>query len=153
MEEKIAVFPGSFDPFTTGHKEIVDRAYPMFDKIIIAIGFNSEKSSFFPLEKRKLWIEDAFTDKPKVFVDSYQGLTVDFCRKNNATFLVRGLRNSTDFEYEKNIAQMNKHLYPDIESVFLLSSPELSAVNSTIVRDIIRHGGDASQFLPTEIKL
>jgi len=150
---KIAIFPGSFDPFTTGHKEIVDRAYPLFDKIIIAIGYNSAKTSYFPLPQRVQWITDIFADKEKVLVDTYQGLTVDFCKKSNAQYILRGIRNSTDFEYEKSIAQMNKSIYPEIESILLLSSPELSAVNSTIVRDIIRHGGDASQFLPKEIKL
>ena len=149
----IAVFPGSFDPFTTGHKEIIDRAYDMFDHIIVAIGYNSEKKNYFPLNKREEWIRAVFAGKDKVSVASYQGLTVDFCKEQGAQFILRGLRNSTDFEYEKNIAQMNQAICPGLETVFLLSSPGLSAINSNIVRDIIRHGGDASQFLPAEIVL
>lgn len=150
---KIAIFPGSFDPFTTGHKEIIERAYEMFDHIIVAIGYNSEKKNYFPLEQREEWIRKVFAGKDKISVKSYQGLTVDFCIENGAHYILRGLRNSTYFEYEKNIAQMNKAIHPEIETVFLLSSPELSAVNANIVRDIIRHGGDASHFLPKEINL
>ncbi len=150
---RIAVFPGSFDPFTNGHKEIIERAYNMFDQIIVAIGYNSEKKNYFSLEQREAWIREVFKGKDKISVNSYQGLTVEFCREKNANYILRGLRNSTDFEYEKNIGQMNRSISPEIETVFLLSSPELSAINSNIVRDIIRHGGDASQFLPKEIIL
>ena len=155
MEDKqrIALFPGSFDPFTIGHQDIVERALPMFDKVIIAIGYNSDKEGFFSLEDRLLWIKKAFEGNTKVEVYSYQGLTIDFCNKVGAKFLLRGLRNSTDFEYEKSIAQMNKKMYPTLESVFLLTAPEYTPISSTIVRDIIRHGGDASDFLPKGVSI
>ncbi len=146
--ERIAVFPGSFDPFTIGHQSIVKRALPMFDKIIIAIGYNSEKKQFFPIEKRIEWIKQAFRNNPKIEVDTFKELTVTYCKKRNAKFILRGLRTAADFEYERAIAQTNKKMYPEIESVFLLTTPEHTMVNSTIIRDIIRHGGDASQFLP-----
>ncbi len=146
--ERIAVFPGSFDPFTVGHEAIVRRALNMFDKVVIAIGYNSAKSGFFSLEKRINWIETVFADEPKVTVDSYTGLTVDYCKEINAQYLLRGLRTAADFEYERAIAQVNKQMNNDVESVFLLTSPEHTPVNSTIVRDVIRHGGDATMFLP-----
>ncbi len=146
--ERIAVFPGSFDPFTIGHQSIVARALPMFDKIIIAIGYNSEKKQFFPIEKRIDWIKKAFNNHPKIEVDTFDGLTVAYCKKRGAKFILRGLRTAADFEYERAIAQTNKKLEPEIESVFLLTTPEHTMVNSTIIRDIIRHGGDALQFLP-----
>ena len=149
---KIAIFPGSFDPITIGHETIVRRALPLFDKIIIAIGHNTNKAGFFPLEKRIEWIKTVFKDENKIEVDSYNGLTVDYCKKINARYILRGLRTAADFEYERSIAQMNKLMYPEIDSVFILTTPEYTPVNSTIVRDIIRHGGDASQFLPSGIK-
>ena len=150
-KQRIALFPGSFDPFTVGHQDIVERALPMFDKIIIAIGYNSDKDGFFDLEKRISWIEKAFEDNTAVEVRSYEGLTVDYCHKVGAQFLLRGLRTAADFEYERAIAQMNKKMYQNIESVFLLTAPEHTPISSTIVRDIIRHGGDASEFLPKGI--
>ena len=131
--KKIAVFPGSFDPFTVGHKSIVDRALNMFDEIIIAIGYNSEKSGFFPLEKRVEWIKQTFKDNRKIKVITYQGLTVDFCKKNNANYILRGLRTSEDFEYERAIAQMNKKMLLNTETVFLLTSPEHTPISSTIL--------------------
>lgn len=146
--ERVAIFPGSFDPFTVGHESIVKRAIPLFDKIVIMIGFNSNKRSFFPVEKREKWINEVFAHEPKVTVESHEGLTVDFCKKVNARYILRGLRTSADFEYERAIAQVNKKMYPQIESVFLLTMPEHTPINSTIVRDIIFHGGDASMFLP-----
>lgn len=146
--DRIAIFPGSFDPFTKGHESIVRRGLSMFDKIIVGIGFNSNKPGYFPLEKRKKWIRDVFSNEPKVDVDTYQGLTVEFCARVGANYILRGIRTSADFEYERAIAQVNKKMRPDIESVFLLTTPELSSVTSSIVRDIIRHGGDASMFLP-----
>lgn len=146
--ERVAIFPGSFDPFTIGHESIVKRALPLFDKIIIAVGFNSEKRQFFPIEKRIQWIQESFADESKITVKTYQGLTVDFCKQHKAEFILRGLRTAADFEYERAIAQMNKHMENKIESIFLLTTPEHTPINSTIVRDIIRHGGDASQFLP-----
>jgi pantetheine-phosphate adenylyltransferase len=149
--ERVAIFPGSFDPFTIGHESIVKRALPLFDKIVIMIGYNSNKRSFFPVEKRESWIREVFKDEPRVEVLSHEGLTVDFCKKVNASYILRGLRTSADFEYERAIAQINKKMYPQIESVFLLTMPEHTPINSTIVRDIILHGGDASMFLPAAL--
>lgn len=151
--ERVAIFPGSFDPFTIGHESIVKRALPLFDKIVIMIGYNTNKKSFFPVEKRKEWIKQVFNDEPKVQVESHEGLTVDFCKKVNASYILRGLRTSADFEYERAIAQINKKMLPQIESVFLLTMPEHTPVNSTIVRDIILHGGDASMFLPAALNM
>jgi len=151
--ERIAIFPGSFDPFTVGHESIVKRAIPLFDKIIIMIGYNSNKQSFFPLEKRAKWINEVFKNEPRVEVETYEGLTVDFCIKVNASYILRGLRTSADFEYERAIAQINKKMLPQIESVFLLTMPEHTPINSSIVRDIIRHGGDASMFLPSSLNM
>ncbi|MFV0269979.1 MAG: pantetheine-phosphate adenylyltransferase [Draconibacterium sp.] len=146
--ERIAIFPGSFDPFTIGHESVVRRALPMFDKLYIMIGYNANKKSFFPVEKRMKWINQVFANEPKVEVRLYEGLTVDFCKTVNAQYILRGIRTSSDFEYERAIAQMNKKMHPDIESVFLLTLPEHTPVNATIIRDIISHGGDASMFLP-----
>lgn len=151
--ERIAVFPGSFDPFTTGHESIVRRVLPLFDKIIVAIGVNSHKQYYFPLEKRKQWIEHTFKGTPQVVTDSFTGLTIDYCHKVGAKFIVRGLRTTTDLEFEKAIAQMNKSMADDIETLFILPTPELSAINSTIIRDIVRNGGDASRFVPNGIDL
>jgi len=151
--ERVAIFPGSFDPFTVGHESIVKRAIPLFDKIIIMIGYNANKRSFFPVDKRLKWIIEVFKDEPKVTVESYEGLTVDFCKKVNAQYILRGLRTSADFEFERAIAQVNKKMHPQIESVFLLTMPEHTPINSTIVRDIILHGGDASQFLPASLDM
>ncbi len=149
--EKIAIFPGSFDPFTVGHESIVRRATLLFDKIIIMIGHNSNKKSFFPLEKRIRWINTVFADDSRITVDVHEGLTVDYCRKAGANFIIRGLRTSADFEFERAIAQVNKQMHPGIETVFLLTIPEHTPVNSTIVRDIILHGGDASRFIPKSL--
>ena len=146
--ERVAIFPGSFDPFTVGHESVVRRALPLFDKIVIMIGFNTNKKQAFPVKKRQEWIQQVFKDEPKVQVECYEGLTVDFCKKVNARYILRGLRTSADFEYERAIAQINKKMHPQIESVFLLTMPEHTPVTSTIVRDIILHGGDASMFLP-----
>jgi pantetheine-phosphate adenylyltransferase len=151
--KKIAVFPGSFDPFTIGHEAIVRRALSLFDEIIIAVGANTLKKSFYPLETRKEMIIKAFGNEPRVRVDHYVGLTVDFCKNNNAGYLLRGLRTSADFEFERAIGQVNKSMAPGIESVFLLTVPEHSYINSTIVRDIIKNGGDASRFVPAAINI
>lgn len=150
---KIAVFPGSFDPITVGHQSIIIRACKLFDEIIVAIGENAEKNSFFNIEQRMEWIEKVFAGEPKVSVARYTGLTVNFCKEIKAGFILRGLRTSADFEFERSIGQVNKKLYPGIETVFLLTTPEHTAINSSIVRDILRHGGDASQFVPKEVKL
>jgi len=151
--KKIAVFPGSFDPFTLGHEQIVRRALPLFDQIIVAIGVNSRKEGLFPVTKRVHWIEQTFADEPKVTVDVYEGLTINYCEKVGAQFLVRGLRNTIDFEFESGIANMNKAMMPGLETIFILTTPELSALNSTIVRDIIKNGGNAAPFVPAAIDL
>lgn len=151
--ERVAIFPGSFDPFTIGHESIVKRALPLFDKIVIMIGYNSNKQSFFPLGKRIRWINQVFSDEPRIAVQSFEGLTVDFCKEVNARYILRGLRTSADFEYERAIAQVNKKMHPEIETVFLLTKPEHTPVNSSIVRDIIFHGGDASMFLPPKLNM
>lgn len=145
---KKAVFPGSFDPFTIGHESIVRRALSLFDEIIISIGYNVNKKGYFPLEDRKRWIAKVFENEPRVKVDHFEGLTIEHCKELGASYLLRGLRTAADFEYERAIAQVNKAMFEGIETVFLLTMPEHTPVNSTIVRDIIRNGGDASKFLP-----
>ena len=151
--KKVAVFPGSFDPFTVGHEAIVKRALSLFDEIIIAVGANALKKSFYSVDTRKEMISKVFREEPRVKIDHYEGLTVDYCKKNNAGYLLRGLRTAADFEFERAIAQVNKAMAPEIESVFILTIPEHTPINSTIVRDIIRSGGDASRFVPSSIKL
>ena len=151
--KKIAVFPGSFDPITLGHVSVINRAVHLFDEIIVAIGTNSQKNYMFDLTQREAWIKDAFAREPKITVDKYSGLTVDYCKSKQANYILRGLRNQQDFEFERTIAQMNKKLNPDIETIFLFTEVEYSAINSTVVRDIIRNGGDAKQFLPPNIQL
>ena len=151
--KKIAVFPGSFDPFTIGHEGIVRRALVLFDEIIIAVGANALKKSYYSLETRKTMISKVFRDEPRIKVDHYEGLTVDYCMKNGANYILRGLRTAADFEFERAIAQVNKAMAYKVESVFLLTIPEHSHINSTIVRDIIRSGGDASRFVPAAINL
>ncbi len=150
---RIAIFPGSFDPITKGHENILKRALPLFDEIIIAIGKNSSKQNYFSLEQRENWIKQVFANEPKVRIETYTGLTVDFCKKMNAHYILRGLRTSADFEFEKAIAQNNKVMADEIETVFILPIPELSAINSTIVRDIVRNGGDATPFVPKGVAL
>ena len=150
--QKVAVFPGSFDPITLGHTSIINRALPLFDEIIIAIGNNSQKKYMFDLKQRKDWIIGAFKS-PKIKVDIYQGLTVEYCEKVNTKFILRGVRNAIDFEFEKNIAQMNNKLNDEIETIILFTEPQYAAISSTIVRDIIRNNGDAQQFLPKNIKV
>ncbi|MFZ4414863.1 MAG: pantetheine-phosphate adenylyltransferase [Bacteroidales bacterium] len=150
---KIAVFPGSFDPITIGHESIIKRAVPMFDQIIVAIGKNADKRNFFPLEKRIEWIKVVFKDYPSITVSEYSGLTIDFCKSVNAQYLLRGLRTSADFEFERRVGQINKLLYPEIETIFLLSLPEHTSLSSSIIRDIVSNGGDASIFVPKSVKL
>ena len=146
---KTAVFPGSFDPFTIGHESVVRRALEMFDRVIIGIGSNTTKTSFFPLEKRIEGIRKVFEDTGgRVVVKIFKGLTVDFCKAEKSHYILRGLRTAADFEYERAIAQTNKAMYPEIETVFLLTLPQHTHVNSSIIREIIKQGGDASQFLP-----
>ncbi|MCG8410248.1 MAG: pantetheine-phosphate adenylyltransferase [Bacteroidales bacterium] len=151
--EKIAVFPGTFDPFTVGHESIVNRALDLFDKIYIAIGINSDKKTFFSLDERIEYIKQVFIDNSKIEVVCYEGLTIDYCKQIGANYILRGLRTAADFEYERAIAQVNKAMFEGIETMFLLTMPEHTPVNSTIVRDILRHGGDASQFIPKQIKI
>lgn len=149
----ICVFPGSFDPITSGHVDIVKRALPLFDKVIIAIGINSQKSYLFSLEQRIQWIHDVFADDPKVSIDSFEKLTADFCSKVNAKWILRGLRNASDFDYEKTISQLNYIVGDGVETMFLISLPQYSHISSTIVREIIKGGGNASPFLPKEVKI
>ena len=151
--ERIAVFPGSFDPITLGHRSIVLRALPMFDTIYVAVGVNMEKRTTFSLENRVQWAKDVFKDYPNVKVESYEGLTADFCKKVNAKFIIRGLRSGSDFEYENMICHANKRLHPELETVFLLTESELVGVSSSVVRDIFKNGGDVSKFVPEEVKL
>jgi pantetheine-phosphate adenylyltransferase len=150
---KICVFPGSFDPITSGHVDLVKRALPLFDKIIIAIGINAQKKYLFSLEQRQDWIKDVFKDEPKVIVDSFENLTAAYCKRVEAAWILRGLRNASDFDYEKTISQLNFIVGKGVETMFLISQPEFSHVSSTIVREIIKGGGDASPFLPKEIKI
>jgi pantetheine-phosphate adenylyltransferase len=150
---KTAVFPGSFDPITRGHESIVRRALPLFDHIIVAIGVNQDKAGYFPVEKRLEWIRTVFSDCPSVSVESYNGLTVDFCQNKGATYLIRGLRTSADFEFERSVAQVNSRLLPAIETVFLLTQPEFVMITSSIVREVHKYGGDISQFIPKSITI
>jgi pantetheine-phosphate adenylyltransferase len=145
---KIAVFPGTFDPITIGHVDIVNRASELFDEIVIAVGVNTKKTTLFDLDLRKQWIQTAFANNPKVRIESYEGLTVDFCKKTGAKFLLRGLRNGTDFDYESHIAQLNKALWGEIETVFIMCDPALSYISSTLVRDLIIHRADFQRYLP-----
>lgn len=151
--DKIAVFPGSFDPFTVGHESIVNRAQVLFDKIYIAIGYNAQKDACFSLEERKDFINQVFGDNPKIEIVHFEGLTIDLCKDLGANYILRGLRTAADFEYERAIAQVNKAMHAGIETVFLLTMPEHTPVNSSIVRDILRHGGDASKFIPEKMKI
>ncbi len=147
-----AVFPGSFDPITTGHADLVRRALPLFDEIIVAIGINSQKQTLFELEQRKKWIEKVFEDEPRIKVDVFEGLTVHYCKKADARFIIRGLRNASDFDYEKTISQLNHIVGDKVETVFLISKPEFSHISSTIVREIIKGHGDARPFLPPAVQ-
>lgn len=150
---RIAIFPGSFDPITLGHEDLIRRATPLFDKIIVAVGINSQKKSLFSLEQRIDWLNDVFKNDQNVFVDSYEGLTVRFCKEQKSKFIIRGLRNSSDFEYEKQISQLNKILGEGIETIFLVSQPEFSHISSSIVREIIKNNGDASTLIPKSIHI
>ncbi|MCO5249030.1 MAG: pantetheine-phosphate adenylyltransferase [Chitinophagales bacterium] len=148
---KIAIFPGSFDPITNGHVDIIKRTLPLFDKIIVAIGVNTQKKYLFSLEDRKAWIKEVFKDEPKVEIDSYNGLTINYCKKAQASYIIRGIRSALDFEYEKTIAHLNSTMQPDIETVLILSKAELSSISSTIVREIIIGNGDIGKFIPHSI--
>ena len=149
---KRAIFPGSFDPITLGHYDIIMRGITLFDEIIVAIGSNSSKKSMFSLEERKAFIKEAFKNEPKVSVTTYKGLTVDFCKEIDVKFILRGLRNPSDFEFEKAIAQTNRKLAP-IETVFLLTSSQTSYIASSIVRDIIANNGDYTKLVPDSVRV
>lgn len=153
MTKKIAVFPGSFDPITLGHVSVIKRSLPLFDEIIIAIGINIEKKHMFSLEQRKLWIENCFANEPKISVDTYNGLTVEYCKSKNASFILRGLRTAADFEFERGIGQVNRKLNENIETVFMLTEAQYTPITSSIVRDVIRHGGDISSMVPSVVQL
>jgi pantetheine-phosphate adenylyltransferase len=153
MQPRIAVFPGSFDPVTLGHVDIVKKGLSLFDKVIIGIGNNAEKKYMFPLQKREQWLKEVFAEEPRVEVNLYSGLTIDFCREVNAGFILRGLRNAADFEFEKAIAHTNNIISGGIETVFVLSRQEYGSLSSSIVRDVLRHGGNASIFLPAGVRI
>ena len=149
---KCAVFPGSFDPITLGHLDILERSIPLFDEIIIGVGTNSEKKYMFPLSKRMAFIDETFSEYKSISVDKYRGLTIDFCKKVQANFIIRGLRNPADFEFEKAIAHTNRKL-SGIETVFLLTSAKTSFISSSIVREIISNRGDYTQLVPPTVKV
>lgn len=151
--EKNAVFPGSFDPFTIGHESVVLRALSLFDKIIIAVGYNANKKSLFSIEQRLAIIRKIFENEPRIEVISFEGLTVDLCKRINVSFILRGLRTSDDFEFERAVGQVNKAMNPEIESVYFLTAPEHSFVNSSVVREIIMHNGNPTQFIPKSINI
>lgn len=149
---RIAVFPGSFDPLTKGHEEIIRKALPLFDKLYVAIGENANKKSCFPLSQRLKWIQQVFANESKVETTVYEGLTVEFCQKVQARYIVRGLRNPLDFQYEKDIAEANRRLAPEVETVFLLSSPELSHVSSTLVKELHHHQAPYTEYVSFDLK-
>jgi pantetheine-phosphate adenylyltransferase len=150
--QRICLFPGSFDPVTKGHVDIIERSVGLFDKLVIGVGINSNKQPMFTAEQRVGWIQDVFKNEPRIEVTSYEGLTVNFCKKIGAQFILRGVRYVSDFEYEKAIADMNRMLEPGLETIFLTSSPLYSTVSSTLVRDVIRNGGKVDMFIPEEVK-
>jgi pantetheine-phosphate adenylyltransferase len=147
---KIALFPGSFDPVTKAHVDIVKRSVGLFDKVYIGIGANSTKQALLSIETREKMLRAVFEMEPKIHIIAYEGLTVNFCKSIGAAYMIRGIRTVSDFEYEKAIAQMNHALMPDIESIFIVSKPGYSSISSTIVREVLRHDGDVSQFIPKE---
>jgi pantetheine-phosphate adenylyltransferase len=149
--QRICLFPGTFDPVTLGHIDIINRSLPLFDKIVVGIGINASKEPMFTADQRKLWFEEIYKDQPKVEVAIYDGLTIHFCESIGARFILRGIRYVSDFEYEKTIADANRTMDRNIETFFLTGEPKFTSVASTIVRDIIRNGGDASPFLPEAV--
>lgn len=151
--KRIAVFPGSFDPITTGHEDIVLRGAGLFDEVVVAIGVNTTKNYLFSLEQRVAFVEQTFAGHSNIRVAQYEGLTVEFCKSIGAKYILRGLRTSTDFEYESTIANMNKAISDGIETILLVTSPELSHVQSTVLREIYKNSGDISSFLPKGIQL
>jgi pantetheine-phosphate adenylyltransferase len=149
--QRICLFPGTFDPVTLGHIDIINRSLPLFDKVVVGIGINASKNPMFTADQRKLWFDEIYKDQPKVEVATYDGLTVKFCQAIGAHFILRGIRYVSDFEYEKTIADANRTMDRTIETIFLTGEPKYTSVASTIVRDIIRNGGDASPFLPEAV--
>lgn len=145
---RICLFPGTFDPVTLGHTDIINRALPLFDKIVVGIGVNSGKSPMFTAEQRMAWVNEIYKNEPKVSSKTYEGLTIDFCNELGAKFILRGIRYVSDFEYEKTIADANRTLDRSIETIFLTGEPKFTSVASTIVRDILKNKGNASLFLP-----
>jgi len=150
--QRICLFPGTFDPVTLGHVDVIERAVNLFDKLIIGVGINSSKQPMFTVEQRTGWMNELYKNDPRIEVTGYGGLTVDYCRKVGAKFILRGIRYISDFEYEKAIADMNRMLVPDIETIFLTCSPLYSTISSTLVRDVIRNGGNAGMFMPEVVK-
>ncbi|MBL7718080.1 MAG: pantetheine-phosphate adenylyltransferase [Flavipsychrobacter sp.] len=150
--ERICLFPGTFDPITKGHVDVIDRAVSLFDKLVIGVGINATKQPMFSVEQRCEWIRDIFKDEKRIVVEGYEGLTIDYCHKIGAQYILRGIRYVADFEYEKAIADMNRMLAPDVETIFLTCSPEFSTISSTLVRDVIRNKGNAGMFVPKEVK-
>ena len=144
----IAVFPGSFDPITIGHVDLINRAIPLFDKIIIAIGVNSQKQTMFTIDQRMSWLNELFSGNEKLMISSYEGLTVDFCRSVNANFILRGWRNAFDFEYERTIASLNRSMFREIETIMLATAPAYSHISSTIVRELIKYKGNFDHLVP-----
>ena len=153
MSRSIAVFPGSFDPITTGHENIIRRGLPLFDEIVVGIGYNTNKNYFFSQERREHFIKKVFEGDSKIKVIRYSGLTVNFCKEIGAKFILRGLRTSADYEFERAIAQMNHSMAPEIETIFIVSEPSLSHISSTIVRDILLYQGDVSAFVPKGVAI
>jgi len=149
--QRICLFPGTFDPVTLGHIDIINRSLPLFDKVVVGIGINASKNPMFTADQRKLWFDEIYKDQPKVEVATYDGLTIKFCQAIGAHFILRGIRYVSDFEYEKTIADANRTMDRTIETIFLTGEPKYTSVASTIVRDIIRNGGDASPFLPEAV--
>jgi len=150
--QRICLFPGTFDPITNGHVDIIYRAVSLFDKLVIGVGINTSKQPMFSVEQRVEWMREIFKNEPKIQTVGYEGLTIEYCKEIKAHYILRGIRYISDFEYERAIADMNRMLAPDIETIFLTCSPQYSTISSTIVRDVIRNGGDVSMFVPAEVR-